>query len=73
MANVTAIRRFDADSGWYLSDVQQDGELETVEETLTLGSARIEASRRILDDLDRRLTRGSQLLGDDAESASAND
>lgn len=48
---------------WYLSDVQHDGEIETVDETLSSGSARIEASRRILDDLDRRLSRGAELLG----------
>jgi hypothetical protein len=53
--------------------MQHDGDLETVEETLSSGSARIEASRRMIDDLDRRLTRGSRLLGtddsDEAESA----
>ena len=49
--------------------MQHDGDIETVEETLSSGSARIEASRRMIDDLDRRLTRGSQLLGtDDDES-----
>ena len=45
--------------------MQHDGDIETVEETLTSGSARIEASRRMIDDLDRRLSRGSQLLGTD--------
>ena len=52
--------------------MQHDGDLETVEETLSSGSARIEASRRMIDDLDRRLSRGSQLLGtDDAEDRDA--
>jgi hypothetical protein len=39
--------------------------IETVDETLTAGSARLEASRRLLDDIDRRLSRGSRLLGRD--------
>lgn len=48
----------------------QDGDLESVEETISSGNARIEASRRLIDDLDRRLTRGSRLLGyDDADDA----
>jgi hypothetical protein len=37
--------------------------IETVDETLTAGSARLEASRRLLDDIDRRLSRASELLG----------
>ena len=45
--------------------MQHDGEIESVEETISSGNARIEASRRMIDDLDRRLSRGSQLLGDD--------
>ena len=55
---------------WYLSAMQHDGDFETVEETLSSGSARIQASRRMIDDLDRRLSRGSQLLGtDDADES----
>ena len=50
--------------------MQHDGDIETVEETLSSGSARIEASRRMIDDLDRRLTRGSQLLGTDESEES---
>lgn len=45
--------------------MQHDGETETVEETISSGNARIEASRRMIDDLDRRLSRGSRLLGND--------
>ena len=45
--------------------MQHDGDMESVEETLSSGSARIQASRRMIDDLDRRLSRGSQLLGTD--------
>jgi hypothetical protein len=45
--------------------MQLDGDVETVEETISSGNARIEASRRMIDDLDRRLTRGSRLLGTD--------
>ena len=52
--------------------MQHDGDIETVEETLSSGSARIEAARRMIDDLDRRLTRGSQLLSsDDADESDA--
>ena len=52
--------------------MQHDGEVESVEETISAGSARIEAARRMIDDLDRRLSRGSQLLGsDDAEESDA--
>jgi hypothetical protein len=44
--------------------VQDEHEaIETVDETLSAGSARLEASRRILEDLDQRLSRGSRLLG----------
>jgi hypothetical protein len=46
--------------------MQHDGDIETVEETISSGNARIEASRRMIDDLDRRLSRGSQLLADQA-------
>ena len=49
--------------------MQQDGDIESVEETLSSGSARIEASRRMIDDLDRRLMRSSQLLSDDADES----
>ena len=45
--------------------MQHDGDVETIEETISSGNARIEASRRMIDDLDRRLTRGSRLLGND--------
>ena len=40
-------------------------ERETVDETITSGNARIEASRRMIDDLDRRLSRSAELLGTD--------
>ena len=50
--------------------MQHDGDFETVEETLSSGSARIQASRRMIDDLDRRLSRGSQLLGSDESDES---
>jgi hypothetical protein len=49
--------------------------IETVDETLSAGSARLEASRRLLNDIERRLSRGSRLLGreqsDHEEQASA--
>ena len=45
--------------------MEHDGEIETVEETISSGNARIAASKRMIDDLDRRLSRGSQLLGTD--------
>ena len=53
--------------------MQHDGDtVETVEETLSSGSARIQASRRLIEDLDRRLSRGSQLLGtDDTDESDA--
>jgi hypothetical protein len=44
---------------------EQHDAIETVDETLTAGSARLEASRRLLDDIERRLSRGSRLLGRD--------
>ena len=43
-------------------DEESDG-IETVDETLSAGTARLAASRRLLEDIDRRLSRGSQLLG----------
>jgi hypothetical protein len=46
---------------------EQHDSIGTVDETLTAGSARLEASRRLLDDIDRRLSRGSRLLGRDGE------
>ena len=42
--------------------------VETVDETLSAGSARLEASRRLIHDIDRRLSRGSRLLGRDREA-----
>jgi hypothetical protein len=42
-------------------------EVETVDQTLLSGNARIEASRRMIDDLDRRLSRASRLLGHDTD------
>jgi hypothetical protein len=52
--------------------MQHDGEIESVDETLSSGSARLEASRRMIDDLDRRLSRASKLLGtDDPEDPAA--
>jgi hypothetical protein len=51
--------------------MQHEGEIvESVDETLSSGHARLEASRRIIDDLDRRLHRASKLLGDDPEDES---
>ena len=51
--------------------MQHEGEIvESVGETLSSGHARIEASRRMIDDLDRRLDRASKLLSDDAQDES---
>jgi hypothetical protein len=48
--------------------VQEEADgTETVDETLNAGTARLAASRRLLDDIDRRLSRGSQLLARDGE------
>ena len=53
---------------WYLSPMHDEGDgVETVDETLNAGSARLEASRRLLDDIERRLSRGSRLLGRDRD------
>ena len=41
--------------------------VESVDETLSAGSARLEASRRLLHDIDQRLSRGSRLLGRDRD------
>ena len=38
---------------------------ESVDETLNAGTARLAASRRLLEDIDQRLSRGSRLLGRD--------
>jgi hypothetical protein len=47
--------------------MQRDGEaIESVDETLSSGQSRLEASRRMLDHLDRRLSRGSRLLEGDS-------
>lgn len=45
----------------------EDEATESIGETLSTGHARIAASRRIIDDLDRRLSRGSRLLDGDSE------
>ena len=47
-----------------------DGEREPVDQTISSGNARIEAARRMIDDLDRRLSRGAELLGGDDSSES---
>ena len=41
--------------------------IESVDETLSAGTARLAASRRLLDDIERRLSRGSRLLGRDGD------
>ncbi|HUP87037.1 MAG TPA: hypothetical protein VM143_15390 [Acidimicrobiales bacterium] len=51
--------------------MQHDGETpEPVGETLSSGHARIEASRRMIDDLDRRLDRASRLLAEETRDES---
>jgi hypothetical protein len=48
--------------------VQEEAEaIESVDETLSAGTARLAASRRLLDDIERRLSRGSRLLGREAD------
>jgi hypothetical protein len=44
--------------------VQEEADgIESVDETLSAGTARLAASRRLLDDINQRLSRGSRLLG----------
>jgi len=58
------------DTGGICHSVQEELDaVESVDETLSAGTARLAASRRLLDDIERRLTRGSQLLGRDAGPA----
>jgi hypothetical protein len=48
--------------------VQEEADgIESVDETISAGTARLAASRRLLEDIEQRLSRGSRLLGRDAD------